>query len=111
VVGYDSSPAPGAYDVFVNPADTQSIGQQLVQMALALLESHRDLRVIVSPTTVGIAAGAKVLEADGGAGSVQLTGLGTPNSMRPYVRDGQGVCALERREPGGELRGDHGQAR
>src|ERR1700681_1992886 len=33
VVGYDSSPAEGAYDVFVNQADTQGIGQSLVQMA------------------------------------------------------------------------------
>src|SRR5437870_865803 len=33
VVGYDSSPASGAYDVFVNQADTQGIGQSLVQMA------------------------------------------------------------------------------
>jgi rhamnose transport system substrate-binding protein len=33
VVGYDSSPAEGAYDVFVNQADTQGIGESLVQMA------------------------------------------------------------------------------
>src|SRR6202165_2079679 len=33
VVGYDSSPAQGGYDVFVNQADTQGIGQSLVQMA------------------------------------------------------------------------------
>jgi rhamnose transport system substrate-binding protein len=33
VVGYDSSPAEGAYDVFVNQADTQGIGEALVQMA------------------------------------------------------------------------------
>jgi len=33
VVGYDSSPAVGAYDVFVNQANTQDIGRVLVQMA------------------------------------------------------------------------------
>src|SRR5712691_5745783 len=33
VVGYDSAPAEGAYDVFVNQADTQGIGEALVQMA------------------------------------------------------------------------------
>jgi rhamnose transport system substrate-binding protein len=33
VVGYDSSPAVGAYDVFVNQADTNGIGAGLAQMA------------------------------------------------------------------------------
>ncbi len=33
VVGYDSSPAPGAYDVFVNQADTAGIGRGLAEMA------------------------------------------------------------------------------
>src|SRR5262252_9552208 len=33
VVGYDSSPAQGAYNVFVNQADTQGIGDTLVKMA------------------------------------------------------------------------------
>jgi rhamnose transport system substrate-binding protein len=33
VVGYDSSPAVGAYDVFVNQADTAGIGKGLADMA------------------------------------------------------------------------------
>jgi rhamnose transport system substrate-binding protein len=33
VVGYDSSPAKGAYNVFVNQADTAGIGKGLVDMA------------------------------------------------------------------------------
>lgn len=36
VVGYDSSPAVGAYDVFVNQADTAGIGEGLVKMACDL---------------------------------------------------------------------------
>jgi rhamnose transport system substrate-binding protein len=149
VVGYDSSPAVGAYDVFVNQADTQGIGQSLVQMACdeapncagdiailsatstatnqnawidvmkltlqqpqyanlnlvdtvygndddqtsqqqaqGLLQSYPNLQVIVSPTTVGIAAAAKVLTDTGTSGTVQLTGLGTPNALRAYVKDG-----------------------
>ncbi len=36
VVGYDSSPAVGAYNVFVNQADTNGIGQGLAQMACDL---------------------------------------------------------------------------
>ncbi len=39
VVGYDSSPAVGAYNVFVNQADTTGIGQGLVQMACDLAPS------------------------------------------------------------------------
>jgi rhamnose transport system substrate-binding protein len=149
VVGYDSSPAEGAYDVFVNQADTQGIGEALVQMACdeapgcagdiailsatstatnqnawiavmlqtlqqpqysglnlvdtvygndddqtsqqqaqGLLQAHPNLAVIVSPTSVGIASAAKVLEDTGSAGTVQLTGLGTPNSLKAYVKDG-----------------------
>src|ERR1700730_2860897 len=149
VVGYDSSPAEGAYDVFVNQADTQRISESLVQMACdeapgctgdiailsatstatnqnawiavmlqtlqqpqysglnlvdtvygndddltsqqqaqGLLQAHPNLAVIVSPTSVGIASAAKVLEDTGNAGKVQLTGLGTPNSLKAYVKDG-----------------------
>ena len=39
VVGYDSSPAVGAYDVFVNQADTAGIGKGLVDMACDLAPS------------------------------------------------------------------------
>ena len=149
VVGYDSSPAEGAYDIFVNQADTQGIGEGLVQMACdeapgckgdiailsatstatnqnawiavmqttlnqpqyaglnlvdtvygndddqtsqqqaqGLLQAHPNLAVIVAPTSVGIASAAKVLEDTGNAGKVQLTGLGTPNSLKAFVKDG-----------------------
>lgn len=53
-----------------------------------LLTAYPDLRGIISPTTVGIAAAAQALEAEGRAGDVQLTGLGTPNQMREYVKSG-----------------------
>ena len=39
VVGYDSSPAVGAYDVFVNQADTNGIGKGLADMACDLAPS------------------------------------------------------------------------
>lgn len=54
----------------------------------ALLQAYPDLKGIISPTTVGIAAAARYLEASGNAGKVALTGLGTPNSLRKYVKDG-----------------------
>jgi rhamnose transport system substrate-binding protein len=150
VVGYDSSPAKDARNVFINQADTKAIGQVQVQMicdeitgcagdiavlsatstatnqnawiqamkdelasnskysglklvkvaygnddpqvstteAQALLTSYPNLKGIISPTTVGISAAAQVLKQTGKAGKVALTGLGTPNLMRAYVKDG-----------------------
>lgn len=54
----------------------------------ALLQSHPDLKGIISPTTVGIAAAARYLSTSDYKGKVALTGLGTPNQMREYVEDG-----------------------
>ncbi|MFC3999012.1 rhamnose ABC transporter substrate-binding protein [Nocardiopsis sediminis] len=53
-----------------------------------LLQSHPDLAGVVSPTTVGIAAAARYLSASDYKGEVALTGLGTPNQMNEYVKDG-----------------------
>jgi rhamnose transport system substrate-binding protein len=154
VVGYDSSPAKDARQVFVNQANSKDIGEIEVQMvcdeipgcagdiailsatstatnqnawidfmkgvlpggananpkyanlhlvkvaygnddpqtstteAQGLLQAYPNLKGIISPTTVGISAAAKVLEDTKKAGMVQLTGLGTPNLMRAYVKDG-----------------------
>ncbi|MFI9489149.1 rhamnose ABC transporter substrate-binding protein [Promicromonospora sp. NPDC052451] len=54
----------------------------------ALLQSHPDLKGIVSPTTVGIAAAARYVSTSEYQGKVAVTGLGTPNQMREYVEDG-----------------------
>ncbi|MBT0771593.1 rhamnose ABC transporter substrate-binding protein [Kineosporia sp. J2-2] len=54
----------------------------------ALLQTHPDLKGIISPTTVGIAAAARYLSTSKSKGKVALTGLGTPNQMRKYVEDG-----------------------
>jgi rhamnose transport system substrate-binding protein len=54
----------------------------------ALLQNHPELKGIISPTTVGIAAAARYLQDSQFQGQVALTGLGTPNQMRPYVEDG-----------------------
>ncbi len=54
----------------------------------ALLQKHPDLKGIISPTTVGIAAAARYLSKSDKKGKVALTGLGTPNQMREYVKDG-----------------------
>ena len=54
----------------------------------ALLQTHPNLKGIISPTTVGIAAAARYLSDSSSKGKVALTGLGTPNQMREYVEDG-----------------------
>src|SRR6266567_5085169 len=42
----------------------------------------------ISPTTVGIAAAGRALESVHKGGQVALTGLGTPNQLRQYIKDG-----------------------
>jgi rhamnose transport system substrate-binding protein len=53
-----------------------------------LMAKYPDLKGIISPTTVGVAAAARYLSSSSYMGKVQLTGLGTPNQMRAFVKDG-----------------------
>ena len=52
----------------------------------ALLSTYPNLKGIISPTTVGIAAAARYL--DSKKSTVKLTGLGDPAQMKKYVQDG-----------------------
>jgi rhamnose transport system substrate-binding protein len=150
VVGFDSSPAVGAYDVFVNQVDFSGVGVNLAdwacelapnctgeiailsaaatatnqnewidlmkktlstdakykglklvdtvygdddatkstQQAQGLLTKYPDLKVIVAPTTVGVLAAAQEVSAQKKSDSVKVTGLGFPNDMKPFVKDG-----------------------
>jgi rhamnose transport system substrate-binding protein len=54
----------------------------------ALLQTHPNLKGIISPTTVGVAAAARYLSTSDKKGKVALTGLGTPNQMREYIKNG-----------------------
>jgi rhamnose transport system substrate-binding protein len=65
-----------------NDNDTKS-----AQEAQALLQAYPNLKGIISPTTVGIAAAARVLSQAKKCGVV-LTGLGLPSQMRQYVKSG-----------------------
>lgn len=69
--------------VYGNDDDTTSF-----QVAQGLLQSYPNLKGIVSPTTVGIAATARYLSTSSYKGKVVLVGLGLPNQMRAYVKDG-----------------------
>jgi rhamnose transport system substrate-binding protein len=58
------------------------------QVTQGLLEQYPNLKGIISPTTVGIAAAAAVLDSAKYRGKIALTGLGTPDSLKKYVSDG-----------------------
>ena len=62
--------------------------QKSFDQTAALLSKNPNLKGIVSPTTVGIAAAARYLSTSEYKGKVALTGLGTPNQMRKFVKDG-----------------------
>jgi len=53
--------------------------------ALGLFKSYPNLKGIISPTTVGVAATGKALEDEGLSGVIELTGLGLPSEMKQYI--------------------------
>jgi rhamnose transport system substrate-binding protein len=55
---------------------------------LGLMQAYPNLKGIISPTTVGVSAAARAIESVNKGGKVALTGLGTPNLMRKFVKDG-----------------------
>jgi rhamnose ABC transporter rhamnose-binding protein len=61
--------------------------QKSFQETQGLLQAYPDLKGIISPTTVGISAGARYISGSKYKGKVVLTGLGTPNQMRQFVKD------------------------
>jgi rhamnose transport system substrate-binding protein len=65
-----------------NDNDTKSL-----QEAQALLQAYPDLKGIIAPTTVGIAAAARVVS-QAKKCSVVVTGLGLPSQMKSYVKSG-----------------------
>ena len=66
-----------------NDDDTKS-----AQEMQALLQAYPDLKGVISPTTVGVAAAARVLQQQKKCGKVGLTGLGLPSQMRAYIKAG-----------------------
>ncbi len=62
--------------VYGNDDDTTSYNQ-----ALALMKTYPNLKVIVAPTSVGIAAAARAVKDQNMIGKIFVTGLGTPNCV------------------------------
>lgn len=56
--------------------------------AQAMLENYPDIDCIISPTTVGILAAAKVIQDKGS--DCKVTGVGLPSEMAPYIENG--IC-------------------
>lgn len=69
--------------VYGDDEDTKSYNE-----AQGLMKKYPDLKVIIAPTTVGIAASARAVQDANAIGKVFVTGLGTPNQMRDYVKSG-----------------------
>jgi rhamnose transport system substrate-binding protein len=62
--------------------------QKSFQETQGLIQAYPNLKGIISPTTVGISAAARYLSSSPKKGDIKLTGLGTPNQMRKFVKDG-----------------------
>ncbi len=60
--------------------------------ALALIDAHPDMKLIMAPTSVGIAAAAKAVQDEGLCEEVKVSGLGLPEELRSYTENG---CAPE----------------
>jgi rhamnose transport system substrate-binding protein len=56
--------------------------------AQGLMRTYPDLKIIVSPTSVGIAAAARAVQDADKVGQVLVTGLGLPSQLREYVKNG-----------------------
>lgn len=53
-----------------------------------LVKTHPNLKGVISPTTIGIRAGAKAIIDGGLVGKVHITGLGLPSEMKDAVLKG-----------------------
>jgi len=73
--------------VYGNDESEESYNQ-----ALALVDQYPDMELIMSPTTVGIAAAAKAMQDEGLCEDVKVSGLGLPAEMVSFTLNG---CAPE----------------
>jgi rhamnose transport system substrate-binding protein len=56
--------------------------------ALGLVDKHPNLKLIMAPTTVGIAAAGKAMTDEGLCDKVKVSGLGLPEEMKEYTLSG-----------------------
>lgn len=58
-----------------------------------LIQKYPKIKAIVAPTSVGIVAAAKYVSGSASKGKVAVTGLGLPNDMKTYIKDGSNAQA------------------
>jgi len=73
--------------------------QQSFVETQGLLQAYPNLKAIVAPTSVGLAAAARYISSSPSKGKVAVTGVGTPNQMREFVKNGT-VKAFQLWDPG-----------
>ncbi len=64
------------------------VDQTALDKVAGLVQAYPNLKGIVAPDTVCIAAGGRYLQTSEKKGKIALTGLGLPLQMKPYVLDG-----------------------
>jgi len=64
------------------------VSEDSYDAALALVDSHPNLKLIMAPTTVGIAAAAKAMQDESLCDKVKVSGLGLPSEMVDYTLNG-----------------------
>lgn len=88
--------AKDIYSGKVNPELDKKYGDdeatKSTQQAQAFLSENK-VDVIISPTTVGIAAAAEVMKSAGS--DIKVTGLGLPSEMKPYMPTSDSDNALD----------------
>jgi rhamnose transport system substrate-binding protein len=62
--------------------------EESYKQALALVDKYPNLKLIMAPTTVGIAAAAKAMQDEGLCDKVKVSGLGLPAEMVSYTLNG-----------------------
>lgn len=72
----------------VSVAFGDDLSDKSYREAVALLQQHPDLDVLVSISSVGIVACARAVQDQGLAGKVKVTGLGLPSELAGYVQSG-----------------------
>jgi ABC-type sugar transport system substrate-binding protein len=77
---------PGLTLVATKPSDDKA--PMAFQAAQDMMKAYPNLKGIFAITSVGFPAAADAVKQAGKSGAVLVTGLATPNSMKPHVKDG-----------------------
>lgn len=70
----------------VNPPDDST--PTAVKYAQSILKQYPNIKGIIAPTTIAVAAAAQVVQQEGVCSKYVVTGLGDPKQMESYVKSG-----------------------